>query len=203
MRIILDRNGVEDALDHSRTLLLEYFELYVELHEHFVKDRDGYPTSSLGGGSPSNEVDEDGIPLPPRSDPVAAIVIARDEGSGNAGQALAQFVNSLQHARRTLEGAVVGARRVLQPPPNIVPQEDIWCVNCLRAGVKSARATEGRFCTWCRDDKTERGVYPSPRLVDAHTRRVRLTEADRAGIAQQDAEQRRARKRGGVGVTPA
>jgi hypothetical protein len=195
VRIILDRAGVEDALDHSRLLLIEASDLYQELYEHFMKDRDGYPNSSLGGGSPTSECDEDGTPLPPRSDPVAKIVIDRDEGAGSAGQALSQFVQSIQHARRTLEGAVVGARRVLKPPQAITPEEDIWCVNCLRANVQSPRATEGQYCTWCRDDKSERGVYPSPALVDAHTRRARLTEADRAGIAAREAEARRARKK--------
>lgn len=193
MRIILNALDTEDALDHLLDLVVVIRREHAELRSRFLSDRDGYPTSSFHHGSPTNEVDDDGTPIPQRSDPVARIVIARDEPSDPIGFTLATVVAKIQQARRLLEAAVSDAAKT-RPPMTITAADDIWCTNCLRAKVHTPRAEGRTLCSWCRDEQSDHGTLPSRRLIEAHSRGVRITERLRAEIGRRETEDRAARK---------
>lgn len=195
MRIILNPTHTDDALDHIEELVTRVRARHRKLRQQFVDDRDGYLTQSMGGGgSPENEKDEDGTPLPSRPpDPVGRLVVSRDEADGTVGNALATMVQLIAEARDcliTADGVSARAR----PPIKVQDPDGIWCENCLEAGVKEPREESRSLCGWCRHEKSERKKLPSPRLVQAHVR-GRITPNMRREIEQRDAEDRRAERK--------
>ena len=187
MRIILNTAEFGETITRTRVLLDKLEVHHANLLILRRTERDGYPSQSMGGaGNPTNEIDDDGTPIPQHSDPVGRMVVERDEARDPAGNALAQLVQLVHTAWRTLEAAE-GAGRKVELPRKLEDQDDLWCENCLkRAGVKTTREEGRKVCRWCRDEKAEHGHYPSRRLIEAHGR-GRVTAWHRAQIAAQDA----------------
>ena len=194
MRIVLNASDTDDALDHILDLLIIVRREHAELRSRFLTDRDGYPTRSPGnGGSPSSDVDEDGTPLPPRSDSVANLVVSRDEASDPIGTALAILVHDIWTANKTLQHGIATAANC-RPPVTIPDRDEIWCESCIRANVHEPREEGRKLCSWCRHEQTDHGKLPSRRLIQAHARGTRLTDKVRSEIAMRDAEDRRRNK---------
>ena len=202
MRIILDDVQFADALAHIHALANDLEVHHANLLILRRTERDGYRPNSMGGaGSPTNELDDDGTPIPQHSDPVGRLVVERDEARDPVGNALAQLVQHVHTARRNLEAAV-GAGRKIEVPKKPDNPDDLWCENCLkRANVKEPKAQGARVCWWCRDEKSERGTYPSRRLIEAHGRgrvspwqRTQIRLQDLEDVARLRAERKRAKR---------
>lgn len=115
--------------------------------------RDGYPTSSLGGGGgPSSILDDDGTPMPPLNDPVGELAIARvRRGEGDpVRQAVTDMVSLAQLALVALRRADGARSRAL--PPLEAPEEPkvAGCVVHLRYGLFAPQRARER-CRWCND----------------------------------------------------
>ena len=195
MRIILNTHQTGDALRHITTLVEDLHQAHHELRTRFLNDRDGYPTSSLGGrAGTTNELDDDGTPIPQHTDPVGRLVVSRDEATDPIGNALASLVQHIHTAMRELEAAISDAARA-RPPLEHPDPDTIWCESHLRYGLHEARLEGNRLCRWCKREQAEQGKLPSRRLIDAHDRGVRITDKLRHEIAQRDRDDRaRARK---------
>ena len=183
MRIILDAHQTDDTLDHILDLITTVRTDHAELRSRFLTDRDGYPTQSLGGGGgATNEVDDDGTPIPQHSDPVGRLVIARIDATDTTGAALASCVNHIRNAMRELEAAISDAARV-RPPAQLDANinDQVWCVSCLRIKHCSPIYEKSRarqLCRWCLEFEQAFGVRPPEELVDRHARGARITNRD-------------------------
>ena len=216
MRIILNADEFTDTIARARQLLDQAETEHRKLRALRNADRDGFPTSSMGGapGGPTNirhnfttgednPRDGSGELIPQHSDPVGRLVVERDEHRDPVGNALAQLVQHVHTARRELEVAVGAGRTVVLPKKPEDPDE-IWCENCLkRAGVKTPREEGRKVCRWCREERAEHGAYPSRRLIEAHGRgritswhRAQLIALDKQDVARIRAERKKAKKQG-------
>lgn len=187
---------VEDLLDHLEDLTAKARDQHRQLRAHQSTDRDGYRTNSLGGGTPTSEVDEDGVPLPPRSDPTARTVIDRVEHADPAGQALITVIAHLTSARHHLQLADGAASEALTPPIKVPDNSTLWCKSCLRINVHTPRAEGcGHYCRWCSEwRRAHNGELPWPELIDLRQRGVRITPARIAEVQRARANNRK-RKR--------
>lgn len=175
MRIALNAEQTDDALDHIEQLTIQARAAHTLVRRRHLEDRDGYPTASLGGsGSATNELDDDGTPLPQHSDPTARIVIGRDEASDTIGIALANLVQNISDARRSLEAAISNAARAW-PPVKIKSVDDTWCVSCLRINIHSPRKDDTRYCSWCGQWRAVHNKLPPLEIVQARADGRRIT----------------------------
>lgn len=195
MRIILNPADTDDALDHIHDLVITLRREHAELRSRYLTDRDGYPIQSLGGGGggATNEIDDDGTPIPQHSDPVGRLVVARDDPTDPIGQALAELVRKIHDARRLLEAAVSDAGRA-RPPIKVTDPDELWCENHLKAGMYEPREQGRKVCRWCREERAEHRKLPSIRLMQAKAR-GRVTPTLRREIQLRDAEDRRAERK--------
>lgn len=96
---------------------------------------DGYPTSSLGGGSPTSIVDENGVSMPPLNDPVGELATERPEAN-RAKAALTQARTLIRSAEKQAEQARAILIAAVHPPTEVDvetpsdPHE--WCSVCVR-----------------------------------------------------------------------
>lgn len=196
MKIQLTESQTEDALDHIGELVTQLQKEHRQLRARWKDDRDGYPTRSMGNaGSPTNQLDDDGTPIPQHPDPVSTIVISRDEAGDPIGQAIANMVDKIANARRHLEGAGSDAARA-RPPIKLPDPDSIWCKSCERADHREPR-DEGELCRWCADWKRNHGQLPWPELVDMHHRGKRITPARIAEVQRARAQTRNTKRRKG------
>jgi len=198
VRVLTTDTQVEDLLDHIEQLTARARRQHRELRARQVLDRDGYPTASMGGGTPTSEVDEDGTPLPPRSDPTARTVIDRNQGDDPIGQALTKLIGHLYAMRHQGQLADAVAIEALTPP--IKPPKDptaLWCKSCLRANVHTPRADGcGHYCRWCADwRRAHNGELPWVELIDKRQRGIRITPAVIAEVERARKAKKPKRKR--------
>jgi hypothetical protein len=195
VQIELNPADTEDALTHIVDLVAQLRDEHRELRQRFLEDRDGYPTQSMGGGgSPTNELDDDGTPIPQHSDPVGRLVVSRDDTTDPIGNTLAIVVRKIAAARRQLESAVSDAARS-RPPLKHPDPDQIWCTSCERADIREPR-TEGRsVCWWCRDYRAAHGRLPYPEILKARSRGIRITEQLIVRIEHERASKNRNRKK--------
>lgn len=214
MRILLNPRDTEAALDRLEDQVATLRAKHRELRALHKVDRDGYPPSSGFDRMPASsqfdeELDEDGnpvldehgvpvkVPLPPRSDPVASLVVSTDEVTDPIGSMIAEMVQHIMRADKELESGIGCAARA-RPPVKVPDPEKLWCENCIKYGVFEPREENRKVCRWCRDENTEHGHYPSRGLVEAHARGTRITASLRSSILAREAgEQERQQQRRG------
>lgn len=147
---------------------------------------DGYPTNSgFDRGAPTNDCDEDGVPLPPRSDPVGRLVTDREEHDTELETALATAWTALQTALRSVEevhAAFDSTQPPVKPDEERTPADDIWCTSCMRVQVFTPRAGgRGTLCGWCygwkmaHEHGTDGPALPWPELIERRARGERIT----------------------------
>jgi hypothetical protein len=194
LRILLDANATDRTLDRIAEQVDILRRAHRNLRDHRRANADGYPTQSMGGGgSPTNEVDDDGTPIPQHSDPVGRLVVTFDTASDAAGIALVNLTRHIRDASLELEAAIGDVAR-LTPPVKITDPDQLWCENCLRAGIREPREAGRKVCRWCREETADHGRRPSPRLVHAHARGTRITPTLRRELLLRDAEDRKANR---------
>lgn len=149
---------------------------------------DGYPQGGDGGGRSGGD----------HSDPTLAAVATRVDGTDDASRAFRKLQEALivfgeAHVlgRRALPVlAVDGAKKAA------LSVDDLWCVSCAR--VRDAQGHQAIFvrrtlrkggrkdlCDWCQGEWLGTGKerrLPDQRLVMAHYRDVRLTDAKRSEV---------------------
>lgn len=164
---------VDDISTDAQVLLREHRRL-VEL-ERFAEP-DSFPTQSGGGrGAPTNEVDDDGTPVPQHSDPTFRAVEAREDGWANPVRAARRKVEStLYEARRLLDRALSDARQLAAPPrldPEVNAKHDrAWCTHHAAMGFPTepvrTDAPETGLCRWCADWRRDAEIRQQSALVD-------------------------------------
>jgi len=112
----------------------------LELRQRLITDvADGYPTQSLGGGGgATNELDDDGTPIPQHSDPVGNLVANQDEKADPLIEAGRRAWSHVRNAMRELEAA----RSIFASTHPPVDASDLehdrgLCWSCRRAGIKN------------------------------------------------------------------
>lgn len=112
--------------------------------------RDGYPTASLGGGSPANIVDENGVPMPPLSDPVGELATEPPESNPalaafNQAKALErQAAATAKRAEREAEQArtllILAVATPKEDPESEKPADALdWCSVCVRVSKEGSK----------------------------------------------------------------
>lgn len=173
--------GVLDRNPDSRTFGLRGDLTAVELLRRARRGtRDGYPTRSIGsGGGPSSDVFDDEetgqrVVLPPRSDPVADLVIARNDPDRAKADPIRRRAADL---KRLVRGAVgnltvaVGTLSKAEPPKAVAePACRVHAALGLWAAVH-----RGDRCRWCDDFFRAEGVDPPEDLLRARDEGKRIT----------------------------
>lgn len=190
-QLLLTPRGFEDACDEIVELVHGLREEHRELRRRQRSDSpDGYPPSSLGGGSrPST--DEDGELLPPHGDPAGELVARRDARpqADPVFAALESVVRHVHEARRRLEQAGSAAAKA-HPPAQLAEQAEdrAWCWPCARQGVMSPTYRDSgdgesrptprcRPCYewWLASGPQGRRTEQPPQLILARARGERIT----------------------------
>lgn len=138
---------------------------------------DSFPSSSLGGGSPSNELDDDGTPLPQHSDPTYRAVELRDQSAHRV--VCREIEQALYRVRRDLDVVLSKARTAAKPPPKIdqaTNDRSIWCTNHQAHGMQEPRRTDPKapltrapkagLCRFCEDWKRDAYLRHAPTFED-------------------------------------
>lgn len=159
---------VEQALDDLAALVAVARREYraAQSWQVFVAP-DGFPSVSgaASRGAPSNELDDDGTPIPQRSDPTLAAVLARDAQKVS----LRRIGVLVFAARRSLDTAVGQARASREALEEELPPEvnsPDWCVwHREQLGVNEPihRGSLCQFCyDWAQASTAEQGTVGGP-----------------------------------------
>jgi len=175
--------------------------LHAELRASYERDRaDGHRRTvglDRAGGDPDYdiELDEHGdpvldpatgdprkIPLPPRSDPTAAAVLARN-ARDPITVALEALVNGIHNARRGLESAETKGMEARPPDDTTEPPDnnEPWCRSCLRIDWHVPRADgkgRGGLCGWCYGFVREYKQWPPAPLLRRRSTGQRIYQRD-------------------------
>lgn len=180
----------------------------LELRQRLITDvADGYPTESLGGGGgATNELDDDGTPIPQHSDPVGNLVANQDEKADPLIDAGRRAWSHVRNAMRELEAAR-SAFACTHPP---IDSSDLehdrgLCWSCRRAAhsnpnvyresdINGHGANEPR-CRNCYDwALAHAGTNPPQLVVETWADGRRLTTKI-VELATLQERERRARKK--------
>lgn len=127
--------------------------------------KDGYPTSSLGGGGSSGTV----------TDRVGNLATA-DPTADPVRKAGLSFVRHLTRALDELGAARGELYRVSAVVPP-APPDDMWCSVHLRHGMFEPVGRGGRDgrCQWCYEFRLSESQDPTRRLLELRAEGVRIT----------------------------
>lgn len=195
---------VEDALQTIVDLVAQVRREY-QLARAFQTQvaPDGFPAVSgaAGKGAPTNEIDEeDGTPIPQRSDPTFAAVIARDEQRASTRRIAAQ----VYAARRSLDVAVGQARKTRHAIEDALPpatNSREWCSwhAELAPHLGDEPIHADGLCRFCYDwraavraDRKGLPARPPMRILELRAEGRRITTRTLAEVLQAD----RVKKRG-------
>lgn len=134
---------------------------------------DGYPRSSLGGNQPGTVLDDQGYPMPPRTDPTGELVVALDEGLDPVAADIADILEDLREAAYRVNRVVAFIGRTHQTTHHLSPSRTAGCSNCKTYGHFATVYARG-VCSWCADVRATFGKLPNSVLVDRHARGIRL-----------------------------
>lgn len=179
---------VENVEQTARILLFHHREL--ERWEGWAAP-DSFPSGS-GGGRPTNEVDDDGTPIPQHSDPTATAAVQRENAHANPARAARKLIEkNLYRARTLLDEALSAAKNVKDPEPKQredANDRDVWCTNHRTIKVDEpvrADAPDSGLCRWCSDWKhaaetirqTDKGwpLLPPANVMERRARGDRIT----------------------------
>lgn len=139
--------------------------------------RDGFPTSSglRQAGGPATVLDDEGKPMPPRSDPVGELVIT-EPWTDPVRRSAGVVVRNLKVAVGQLNGAVSALAQAIPPreidfDPGCVVHARVSDTDPVTGKVRHRwmPVEEGRTrCSWCHDFRLAHGEDPPPSLVRAH-----------------------------------
>lgn len=152
--------------------------------------KDGYPTSSMGGGGSSGDVSDrvgslataDWMPHQPCGgkgcDGCSDGFIHVPGGGDPVRRAGVQLVRHLKRAVDELEAARGELFKVsaVVPPP---PADDLWCTVHLRHGMFEPVGKGGRNgqCQWCYEFRLAEQQSPPARLLELRAEGKRITAA--------------------------
>lgn len=158
-----------------------------EQRERIAARPDSFPRQSMGGGGrATNELDEDGTPVPQHSDPVAQAVIARDESTEVLGPVISRLVaRAMRTALGELNYGNNLALKALAPPKDEKrsrpENDDIWCVSHLRFDMTEPYTKQrSKLCDLCHEwqrDPMTPGDLPCREILDRVARGSNLTTA--------------------------
>lgn len=198
--------------EHGAQLTPSLDQLEHEAYRWYLDSRpDGYP-SRASGAEPStgrtNVTDDEGVPIPPRSDPTGELVAGRDEDRVFDALVLAEC--EVRAARQGLENARNRLVAALHPPESLDDaradaRSREWCWSCLRgqvfAPVYRERDRSGQrtpLCRSCWEWCAGHGeVFPPVGVVEVWGRGERLTskvlaEIEATGTTRGKKKRRRA-----------
>lgn len=204
--------ALEDVLELVGLVRLEYRR--AKKHHRQVAP-DGFPSTSgaAGRGAPTNEIDPvDGVPIPQRSDPTLAAVVARDEQRVS----LRRIHTNVNAARKALDVAVGQARKSREAQEQQLPEgtndaTPVWCSWHTEIVGSSEPVHSGSLCQFCYDwsaaVKAERGTVrrpgdrklpakPPARILElrAEGRRVTTRTLDEVLAADRQQQRRRGKR---------
>ncbi len=170
---VLSFQGLDDAADYATTVAPTLPVLYRELERRAsAMKRDGHRSSSIPEfSSPTNELDDDGTPIPQHSDPTLQAVVQREQ----MDVACVQFTQAVEQARNALVRAVAVAAKAgveIDPDTGLLmsaeqlavkpkPPDEVWCRHHLGFGMHEPQGGKGRrgLCSFC--DEFDRSDEPS------------------------------------------
>lgn len=185
-RVLLTEVQFTDACDEILELVARLRLQHTTLRRRHAQNprvrRDGYPTRSMNRSAPGNVLDDEGIPMPPRSDPVGELVVDQDEHDvvDPVHDALAAVVALTNDARRKLEQAECEAARAEPPKTMVVSGDDVWCAHHLEHRMfepLGAKARRG-LCGWCESFERTYAMKPPPALLRIRAERGKVMPAD-------------------------
>lgn len=134
--------------------------------------RDGFRSRSMGGGAPASVVDDEGVPMPPLSDPVGEVAADPVKVVDPIRVAAERCLRNLAHALgdiRTARGSLISAYDGIKEAPG-----DPACVPHAAAGIFE-RAERGNRCSWCYRFWLAEKLTPPVELVRAKAEGKRIT----------------------------
>lgn len=172
--LIEEATAALDLLAHGRTAtpkMAAVIPAATLLARSRQPSRDGYASSSRGGGSgPSSVKDDENMPMPPLADPVGELVVAAPTADP-IRQAANTVLRKLTHAvddLRKATGALAGAS------PSTRPAGEPGCSSHERIGIWEPVEKGGR-CWWCYDWQAVHGEDPDVRILQARAEGRRIT----------------------------
>lgn len=134
--------------------------------------RDGWRTRSFGGGAPSSVLDDQGVPMPPLSDPVGEVaaddVKITDPIRVHAERLFQNLAHAL-HDMRVARGSMIAAFEDVKPEEGAPA-----CRPHAEAGIFYTADRNGR-CDWCYRFWLAEGQDPPPDLIRAKAEGKRIT----------------------------
>lgn len=142
--------------------------------------RDGFKGSSFGGGAPASVKDDEGVPMPPLSDPTGELASSNvkviDPIRRHAIAALRAMVDADNHLRRASSEMVAAFEEKDLNAGDGKPA----CVAHAAAGFYEEAVRPEALperCQWCyRFQLEQNGIDPTPELIKLKVRGIRLTE---------------------------
>lgn len=135
--------------------------------------RDGYRTNSMPSGGAGSVLDDQGMPMPPLSDPTGELATADD-----------RIIDPIRHngdaVFRGLTGALGDLRMALGSLIKIAQQTQTFpgepgCVNCAQIG-RFEEVTRGVRCRWCHDFWLAQKVDAPLELLQARADGKKITQ---------------------------
>lgn len=165
---MLDQQQTRDAGEHIRELILALMTDNDELSDRASDwGLDGYPSSSgFERTTPSTEFDDDGHPVPHRTDPVGRTVARRvDHPQANPMRAQRDetraFIARVRREAEALHGRNIAALRPPADNSDLEPE----CPSCRAAGVWERVLYRAGFCRFCYEWRLSHKMVNPPRKV--------------------------------------
>lgn len=163
--VVMEEDG--ERIHHRTPPLYEVFRLVAASRSDGFRRRSG-----VGEGGPSSVLDDEGFPMPPRSDPTGELAVADLRSTDPIRKHAQAALRALVDARSLLR--VAKSETILAFEETDAQVGEPGCRPHAQAG-RFELAEHGERCRWCYDFWRAEGVDPTKELIVARSMGKRIT----------------------------